>query len=307
VICETHRRLVEVLDKVQMDWELIYVDDGSADATWDILKELQTSDNRVRVLRFTRNFGHQLAISAGLEHASGEAVVLIDADLQDPPECILDMVALWRDGYDVVYGQRTERVGESAFKLWTAKWFYRLINRLTEIKTPLDAGDFRLMDRRVVEALKAMPERDRYVRGLVSWVGFRQTALPYRREARLAGKTKYPLNKMLRFALDGILSFSLVPLKLATGLGFIAAFFALLGIIYALILRLFTTIWISGWTLLFIALLFLGGVQLICLGIIGEYVGRSYYEAKRRPLYLIWERLGFPNGGPSQPGSGKAR
>jgi dolichol-phosphate mannosyltransferase len=293
VLRETHRRLIAVLEEGDFDYEIIYVDDGSEDGTYEILKELQASDDHVKILRFSRNFGHQIAATAGLHHAAGDAAVLIDGDLQDPPELIRDMVARWRNGYEVVYGKRTERAGETKFKLWTARLFYRLINSLSDVPIPLDTGDFRLMDRKVVDALNSMPEHYRFVRGMVSWAGFRQTFLPYAREPRFAGETKYPLRKMIGFAIDGILSFSLVPLKLATAVGFVASALALLGILYALFMRLFTTIWVSGWTLLFIAVLFMGGVQLVCLGIIGEYLGRSCHESKRRPLYLLQERLGF--------------
>jgi dolichol-phosphate mannosyltransferase len=294
VLEETHRRLVTLLDRLDdLDNEIIYVDDGSRDRTPEILERLQAQDARVRVLRFSRNFGHQVAVSAGLEHAAGDATVVIDADLQDPPEVIPEMVRLWRDGYHVAYGQRTDRPGETAFKRWTASAFYRVINRLTDTEIPVDTGDFRLMDRKVVDALKAMPERDRFVRGMVSWAGFRQAAVPYARAPRFAGETKYPLRKMLRFALDGIASFSVAPLTVATWVGFAASGLSLLGILYALSLRLFTRIWVPGWTAIFIAILFIGGVQLISLGIIGEYIGRIYGESKRRPLYLLEERLGF--------------
>jgi len=245
-------------------------------------------------VRFSRNFGHQMAITAGIEHASGDAVVIIDADLQDPPEVILDFLDKWMDGYDVVYGVRTERNGESAFKLWTAKYFYRFIGKLSDTEIPLDTGDFRLMDRRVVDALLAMPERDRFVRGMVSWIGFSQTAAPYRRAARHAGTTKFSLTKMMRFATDGIVSFSILPLRLATWVGFAASAVALLGILVAIIERIVGTPGlVKGWASLVIAVLFLGGVQLICMGIIGEYVGRIYGESKRRPLYVVRERMGF--------------
>jgi dolichol-phosphate mannosyltransferase len=275
VVREAHRSLLETLEtNPEGGFELIYVDDGSRDGTLKILRELQQADHRVRVIALSRNFGHQIAVTAGLEHARGEAVAVIDADLQDPPEVILEMLDRWRQGVDVAYGVRSERAGETAFKLWTAKAFYRFINRLSDVAIPLDTGDFRLMDREVVNALLAMPERDRFVRGMVAWVGFRQEPVHYRRAACLAGETKYPLKKMLRFATDGILSFSLVPLRLAV-----------LGIVYALALRLFTDVWVTGWTLLFIGMLF--------LGVMGEYLGRIYGEVKRRPLYLAKERLGF--------------
>ncbi len=293
VLFETHRRLTEMLGKIGMSFEIVYVDDGSVDRTPNLLRELQQADDCVRVVRLSRNFGHQVAITAGMEHAAGDAVAVIDADLQDPPEVIAEFVARWRQGYDVVYGVRTEREGETAFKLWTAKLFYRIIGRLSETKIPLDTGDFRLMDRRVVEALLAMPERDRFIRGMVSWLGFSQTAVAYRRAPRFAGTTKYPLFKMVRFAIDGIVSFSTVPLRLATWLGFAVSGVAILGILFALYARLFARDWVQGWTSIVSAVLFLGGVQLICLGIIGEYIGRIYGESKRRPLYLVRERLGF--------------
>ncbi len=294
VLRETHRRLVETLeDPALPEFEIVYVDDGSRDATGMILQQIQAHDRRVRVVRFSRNFGHQIAVTAGIEHAAGDAVVLIDADLQDPPEVIREMVARWREGFDVAYGQRTDREGESAFKLKTAQAFYRLMNRLCDVKIPLDTGDFRLMDRKVVDALMAMPEHDRFVRGMVSWAGFRQVAVPYRRARRFAGTSKYPLFKMLRFAMDGITSFSQAPLKSAAYVGFAASTLAMLGIVYALLRRVFTDDWVAGWTMLFIAVLFIGGVQLITLGILGEYIGRIYGKVKRRPLYFVQERLGF--------------
>lgn len=276
-------------------FEIICIDDGSRDDTLALLRDEAAQDPRLGVIAFARNFGHQIAVTAGIDAASGDAVVLIDADLQDPPEAISEMIAKWREGYDVVYGTRTHRPGESAFKLATARGFYRLLNRLSEVPIPLDTGDFRLMSRPVVDALKSMPERHRFVRGMVSWVGFRQCALPYERAARFAGTSKYPLRKMLRFATDGILSFSARPLQVATGMGMLSAALALVGIIYALTLRVFTSTWVEGWTALMIAVLFIGGVQLLSLGIIGEYIGRIYDEVKARPLYLVRERIGFAN------------
>jgi glycosyltransferase involved in cell wall biosynthesis len=293
VIQETHSRLVSVLEELNSPFELIYVDDGSQDQTADHLRKLQHSDGRIKVVFLSRNFGHQMAVTAGLDNVSGDAVVLIDADLQDPPEVIKDMVHHWYEGYDVAYGVRTDRQGETPFKLWSAKAFYRIMNRLSDVAIPLDTGDFRLMDRRVVEALKMMPERDRFLRGMVSWVGFRQIAVPYQRSPRLAGVSKYPLFKMIRFAADGILSFSLVPLRLAIWAGLLTFAMSIVGIIYALFVRLFTSSWVPGWTISFIAILFIGGIQLVFLGVIGEYIGRIYREDKRRPLYLVREKLGF--------------
>lgn len=294
VICNTHRRLTAALEQAPLTFEIIYVDDGSTDATPELLREIQMRDPRVRIVRFSRNFGHQIAITAGLEHASGNAVAIIDADLQDPPEVILEFLQKWMDGYDVVYGVRSERQGETAFKLWTAKVFYRFISKLSETPIPLDTGDFRLMDRRVVEALLSMPERDRFVRGMVAWLGFSQIAVSYRRAARSAGTTKFSLFKMLRFATDGIVSFSISPLRMATWIGFAASGLAIAGIVLALLDQWFgVTGLVKGWTSTFIAVLFIGGVQLICLGIIGEYVGRVYGESKRRPLYVVREKVGF--------------
>jgi polyisoprenyl-phosphate glycosyltransferase len=285
---------VTVLEQASLNFEIVYVDDGSTDSTPELLRNLQSHDARIRVIRLSRNFGHQVAITAGLEHATGDAIVIIDADLQDPPEVILDFLAKWRDGYDVVYGVRTERNGETPFKLWTAKIFYRFINRLSDTRIPLDTGDFRLMDRQVVDALLSMPERDRYVRGMVSWLGFSQTAAPYCRAPRVAGITKFSLFKMVRFALDGIFSFSILPLRLATWSGVAASTLAVFGIIAVLLERILGVEgMVKGWSSTIIAELFIGGVQLICMGLIGEYVGRIYGESKRRPLYIVRERMGF--------------
>lgn len=295
VLRATHERLASVLSSMNdLDYELIFINDGSRDRTQEILVELQLFDPHVRVLLLSRNFGHQVAVTAGLEVATGAACVIIDADLQDPPELIPQMVQLWREGNEVVYGIRIERAGESRFKLWTAKVFYRLINRMSETKMPLDAGDFRLLDRKVTEVIKAMPERARFLRGMVSWAGFRQVALPYDRAARQAGESKYPLAKMIHFAMDGIISFSLVPLKLAIWTGFFAIWIAVAGIIVAILDRLFEKGLTRGWASLFVAVLFMGGVQLVSLGILGEYLGRIYTEVKRRPLYVVQARLGFP-------------
>jgi dolichol-phosphate mannosyltransferase len=294
VLGELHRRLVSVLEQVGgSDGEIVYVDDGSADQTSSMLRQLQHDEPCVRVVSLSRNFGHQIAVTAGLEHSSGDAVVIIDADLQDPPEVIPEMLARWQDGYQVVYGLRARRAGETTFKLWTAKAFYRLINRVSEVEIPLDVGDFRLIDRQVVDVLLAMPERDRFLRGMISWVGFRQVAVIYDRAARHAGETKYSLVKMLRFAVDSVISFSFAPLRLAIWVGFAAIIAAVAGIVYALIIRIYTTTWVRGWASIFTAVLFLGGVQLVTLGIVGEYVGRIYAEVKLRPLYVVRERLGF--------------
>ena len=300
VLPETLRRLRLFCEHARdIEVEMVFVDDGSRDSTRAIVKAAAESDSRIRLVCLARNFGHQVAVTAGLDVARGDAVVLMDADLQDPPEVVHAMIAKWREGYDVVYGTRTERPGESAFKIATARRFYRFLNRLSDIPIPLDTGDFRLLGRNVVESLKAMPERDRFIRGMVSWVGHRQTALPYQRAPRHAGTSKYPLRKMLRFAIDGILSFSSKPLQMAVGLGLVSASLALAGIVYALTMRIFTENWVEGWTALMIAVLFMGGIQLICLGILGEYVGRIYGEIKRRPLYIVHEYVGFGEQPPS--------
>jgi dolichol-phosphate mannosyltransferase len=293
VIEHTNERLAAALGAITPDFEIIYVDDGSKDRTAELLHRIQSGSPQVRVIRLSRNFGHQIAVTAGVEYARGQAIVLIDADLQDPPEVIADMVAKWREGYHVVYGQRVDRPGETKFKLWTAKAFYRLINRLSEVPIPLDTGDFRLMDRAVVDALGRMREKHRLLRAMTSWVGFNQVAVPYKRAERFAGTSKYPLRKMLVLAADGIVSFSAVPLKIVTTVGLAFSALSVLGILYAIVQRLFTDIWVPGWTLIFITVLLIGGLQFIFLGVMGEYIGRIYSEAKNRPLFLVMEELGF--------------
>jgi dolichol-phosphate mannosyltransferase len=293
VIEHTNDRLARALGAITPDFEIIYVDDGSRDRTAELLQKIQAASPQVRVIRLSRNFGHQIAVTAGVEYARGDAIVLIDADLQDPPEVIADMVAKWREGYHVVYGQRVDRPGETKFKLWTAKLFYRFINRLSEVPIPLDTGDFRLMDRAVVDALNRMREKHRLLRAMTSWVGFRQVGVPYSRAERFAGTSKYPLRKMLVLAVDGIVSFSAVPLKVVTTVGLTFSALSVVGILYALTLRFFTDVWVPGWTLIFITVLLIGGLQFIFLGVIGEYIGRIYSEAKNRPLFLVMEELGF--------------
>lgn len=294
VIVETISRLKLLSAKLdQYRFEFIFIDDGSKDSTRNMLRGAVNNDERIKMVGFSRNFGHQIAVSAGINVALGSAVVLIDADLQDPPETIIQMLEKWQKGFDVVYGKRVQREGETQFKLATAGLFYRLLNSLSEIPIPLDTGDFRLMSRQVVDALKTMPERDRFIRGMVSWVGFNQTAVYYKRDKRFAGESKYPWRKMLRFATDGLLSFSIKPLQLSVAMGMFCSLLALGGIMYALILRLFTDIWVEGWTALMIAVLFIGGVQLISIGILGEYIGRIYSETKNRPLYIVEESMGF--------------
>ena len=293
VLHELYRRISQVLDGSGETWELVLVNDGSRDRTPEIMRELHAQDERVKVVDFARNFGHQIAVTAGMDYAQGDAVVLIDADLQDPPELILEMLAKWREGYEVVYAIRAERKGETWFKEFTAKMFYRIIYKITDIDIPMDTGDFRLMDRKVVNALKTMHEKHRFMRGMSVWVGFRQTGVKYVRAERYAGETKYPLKKMLKFAMDGITSFSYFPLQLATYIGFVAALLAVLGIVITIILRLSGSHAFLGQATTLVSVLFLGGVQLICLGILGEYLGRIYDEVKGRPLYIVREALGF--------------
>jgi glycosyltransferase involved in cell wall biosynthesis len=287
---ELYRRMCKVLDSIGDNWELILVDDGSTDGSTEIIRSLGEKDCRVRPVIFARNFGHQIAVTAGLDYSRGQAVVIIDSDLQDPPEVISDLVAKWREGYEVVYAIRTEREGESWFKLFTASLFYRLIYRITDVDIPMDTGDFRLLDRKVVNVLNKMRERHRFLRGMSVWVGFRQIGVPYKRVARFAGETKYPLKKMLRFASDAITGFSYFPLQVATYLGFISAGLSILAIPVVIALRLFGSHNpLIGQATTLIAVLFLGGVQLISLGILGEYIGRLYDEAKGRPLYIVRE------------------
>lgn len=286
---ELHTQLTAVMDTMGEPWELILIDDGSTDGSTDIMRTLATEDKRVRPVIFARNFGHQIAITAGLDYSRGKAVVIMDADLQDPPEVILSLVEKWNDGYEVVYAVREEREGETWFKKLTASFFYRLINRITDVNIPLDTGDFRLLDRSVVNTLNRMRERHRFPRGMAAWVGFRQVGVPYKRAMRFAGETKYPLSKMLRLALNAITGFSYFPLQLATYFGFICAGLSALAIPVVIILRLAGSQAFFGQASALIAVLFLGGVQLISLGILGEYVGRIYDEAKGRPLYIVRE------------------
>ncbi len=284
-----HARLSAVLRSLDDSYEIVYVDDGSRDETAHLLEQIHAGDPHSVIVRLSRNFGHQPAVTAGLSASLGKAVVIIDADLQDPPELIPEMVALWRSGYKVVYGIRRTRDGETTFKLWTAKAFYWLINSLSDVDIPLDTGDFRLIDRVVVDVFLNMPERHRLLRGMWSWIGFPQVGVPYQRAPRFAGETKYPLRKMIGLALDGIVSFSVVPLRLVTVLGFVSAGAAFLGIVYTLCVRLLTHSWVRGWAMTFIGILFMAGVQMLCLGILGEYIGRIYTESKQRPLFIQHE------------------
>jgi glycosyltransferase involved in cell wall biosynthesis len=287
-VARFHERVAAALEGE--DWELVVVDDGSGDATHAELAAIAAADDRVRVVRLSRSFGHQAALTAGLEHARGDAVVMLDGDLQDPPEVIPAMLARWREGSEVVYAVREARPGETPFKRVTARWFYRLFRRLTDVDLVEESGDFRLMDRRALDALLAMPERNRFLRGMTVWVGYTQTAVPFAREARSAGRTKYTTSRMLRFAFDAITSFSNRPLQFATLLGFFFSLIAFLAIPLTIVAR-FAEIYERGVPTTIVIVLLLGGIQLITVGIIGEYVGRIYDEVKHRPMYVVRDRV----------------
>jgi glycosyltransferase involved in cell wall biosynthesis len=286
---ELYRRVCEVMSAAGGTWELVLVDDGSSDGSTERILELAKQDEHVRPVIFARNFGHQVAITAGWDYARGDAVVIIDADLQDPPEAIPELIKKWREGYEVVYAVRAEREGETWFKKTTAALFYRIVHRITDVKIPVDTGDFRLMDRKVVDVLKTMHERHRFPRGMSAWVGFKQIGVPYKRAARHAGVTKYPFNKMLKLALNAITGFSYFPLQLATYFGFIAAGVSIIAIPVVIIMRVVGHGAFLGQATTLISVLFLGGVQLISLGVLGEYLGRIYDEVKGRPLYIVRE------------------
>lgn len=290
VIHETYRRLTEVMRSTKEAYELLFVNDGSRDRTAEIIKEYSEQDPAVVLLDFARNFGHQIAITAGMDYARGEAVVVIDADLQDPPELILEMIEKWKQGFDVVYAKRTKRKGETYFKKQTAAMFYRFLRAMTDIDIPLDTGDFRLLDRKVCNQMNSIQEKNRFVRGLVSWVGFKQIAVEYERDERLAGESKYPLKKMLKLSMDGITSFSYKPLKLASYAGVTLSGVGFIYLLVVVYLKLFTDSTITGWSSLIVIQLFFSGIILIILGMIGEYIGRIYDETKNRPLYIVREK-----------------
>jgi dolichol-phosphate mannosyltransferase len=288
-----YRRAVAALETTGVPFELVFVDDGSRDGTFEALRSIATQDPRVKVVRFSRNFGHQTAVTAGLHYARGAAVAVIDGDLQDPPEFVPRLFEKWREGYEVVYAVRRTRK-EHALKRAAYRVFYRLLRRLSYVDIPLDAGDFAIMDRRVVDELNAMPERNRFVRGIRAWVGFRQVGLEYDREPRFAGESKYPLSKLLKLAYDGVISYSFVPLRMVTHLGFVISLTAFALVLYLVALRiLYGERLITGWTSTVVVILFLGGIQLLSLGILGEYVGRIFDEVKRRPLYVVRETIGL--------------
>ncbi len=301
-IQEMYRRISEVMNSTGETWELVIIDDGSRDGSTDQIRELGNHDKKVKPVIFARNFGHQIAVTAGMDYSQGRAVVIIDADLQDPPEVILELIAKWREGYQVVYAIRGEREGESWFKTFTASFFYRLIQKITDVKIPLDTGDFRLLDRKVVNVMNSMHEKHRFLRGMSAWVGFKSIGVVYKRAARFAGETKYPFKKMLMLALNAITGFSYFPLQLATYVGFFAAGISTIAIPVVIIMRITGSEAFFGQASTLLAVLFLGGVQLICLGILGEYIGRIYDEVKGRPLYIVSEAPEKPS---NQPNTGE--
>ena len=295
VVVEFYKRLISVIDSIpKYNFEFLFINDGSQDETLGILIKLQLKDERVKIINFSRNFGHQAAIIAGIKEAKGEAAVIIDSDLQDPPELIPLMIEKWLEGYEVVYGKRMKRKGEPIFKLFTAFVYYRLVNFLSDIKLPLDSGDFRLIDSKVLDVLKGVDEYNIYLRGLITWTGFRQYGIEYVREKRYAGVTKYSFTKMLNLAFDGITSFSMKPLRLSLQIGILSIFIGLGLIVYTIINKYFhPQVIIKGWPSLLITVIFFGGIQLFTIGIIGEYVGKIYGETKKRPLYIIKNKIGF--------------
>ena len=289
---ECYNRVIKVLKSIQnYTYEIIFINDGSKDKTLPILEEIASKDKDVKVISFSRNFGHQAAVTAGLKEVTGDAIVIIDADLQDPPELIPEMLKHWEEGYEVIYGKRKARKGESAFKLLTAKMFYKTLNGLSDVEIPKDTGDFRLVDRKVVDVINQMPEHNKFLRGLFSWVGFKQEAFEYERQERFAGKTKYPLKKMLKLASDGIIGFSTKPLKLVGGLGIITILISIGILIYSLISYFIGNNVQSGWTSIIVTVTLLSGVQLLSLWIISEYIGRIYDDVKKRPQYIINKKI----------------
>lgn len=292
VAYEFYKRLKNVVEKIDFNYEIIFINDGSRDNTLMILKDIANEDLNVRIIDFSRNFGHQVAVTAGILNCKGDLAVVIDADLQDPPELIVNMIEEWKKGFDVVYAKRKTRKGESKFKLVTAKYFYKILSNLADIDIPRDTGDFRLIDKNVIESFKKMPERNRFIRGMISWIGFKQTFVEYNRDERFAGETKYPLKKMIKFATDGIISFSSKPLKVMSSLGIVTLVVSFVILVYSIVSKLYGNT-SSGWTSIMCVLVFFSGVQLVSLGIIGEYIARIYDESKNRPLYLVNEMINF--------------
>lgn len=293
VIAETYKRLTKVMSSLDESYEILFVNDGSRDKTSEIIEQFCKHDRSIKLINFSRNFGHQIAVTAGMEYSKGQAVVIIDADLQDPPEVIVQMIEKWKEGYDVVYGKRLKRHGESVFKKLTAKVFYRFLAKMTTVKMPVDVGDFRLIDRTVCDTMNSFTEKNRYVRGMVSWVGFKQTAVEYVREERFAGETKYPLKKMIKLAGDAILSFSYKPLKMSGLIGIVISALSFLYLIVIIFQKIFTNTTVEGWASILAVILFFNGISLILNGITAEYIGRIYEETKNRPLYIVSDTVGL--------------
>jgi dolichol-phosphate mannosyltransferase len=289
VVQELATRLSQLMDSLGGDAEAVLVDDGSSDRTWELLQEVAAGDSRFKLVKLSRNFGHQTAVTAGLDVSTGDAVIIMDADLQDPPDVVLELTAKWREGWDVVYAIRDVREGETWFKRKTAEWFYRGFNRISEVKVPLDVGDFRLVDRRVLDVFERMRESNRFIRGMFSWIGLRQTGVLYKRAERFAGETHYPLGKMLRFATTGIISFSPAPLRFALRIGFLVSFLSFALGIWSIVVKITGLYEVPGWTSIVVVITFIGGMQLIMLGVIGEYIADIHAEVKRRPLYVVGE------------------
>ncbi len=288
---ECYNRLKGVMDEHYYNYEFIFVNDGSTDRTMEILHSIAAMDPQAKIVNFARNFGHQTAVTAGVEYASGDAIIIIDADLQDPPEVIPSLIEKWREGFEVVYAKRKKRAGETKFKLLTAKYFYKFLNYMADIEIPKDTGDFRLIDRKVANVFTQMTERNRFVRGMFSWIGFKQTFIEYERDERFAGETKYPLRKMLRFASDGIIAFSTKPLKIVMSLGFFSVLVSFGVLAYTILVKLFGQEVEAGWASIMVAITFFSGIQLLGMGIVGEYIARIYDESKNRPIYVVRETI----------------
>lgn len=303
VAAECYNRLKTVMVQYKYNYEFVFVNDLSTDRTLEILTEIADKDKRVKIIDFARNFGHQIAVTAGIDYAKGDAVVIIDADLQDPPEVIPELVNKWLQGYDVVYAKRKKRKGETWFKLVTAKYFYKFLNYMSDIDIPKDTGDFRLIDRKVADVFRQMTEKNRFVRGMISWVGFRQTYVEYERDERFAGESKYPLKKMIKFASDGIIAFSTKPLRLVMTMGFVSVFISILVLLYTFIIRLFGQEVEPGWASIMVAITFFSGIQLLGLGIVGQYIARIYEESKNRPIYIVKDTINVESGQPLTSGS----
>ncbi|PEE38453.1 glycosyltransferase family 2 protein [Bacillus pseudomycoides] len=298
---ECYNRLKSVMIQNNINYEFVFVNDGSTDRTMEILKEIAANDYRAKVVNFARNFGHQTAVTAGIDCASGDAIVIIDADLQDPPEVIPELIAKWQEGYEVVYAKRKQRKGETWFKLLTAKYFYRFLNYMSDIDIPKDTGDFRIIDRKVADVFKQMTERNRFIRGMMSWVGFSQTYVEYERDERFAGETKYPLKKMIKFASDGIIAFSTKPLRIVMTLGIMSVFISIAVLLYSVIVKLIGKDIQTGWASIMVAITFFSGIQLLGLGIVGQYIARIYDESKNRPIYIVKETINVDQKDTSEP------